>query len=83
MIRHSLKVTLLAITLLTMLSFTPSYESMAANFSEIDVSFELILENDSTISSNILDYPSSITLIEIFSPECDHCTNQVPELDEL
>jgi thiol-disulfide isomerase/thioredoxin len=84
MIRHSLKAVFLAITLITMLSFmAPFSETIAFTLSEDDVSFELIFENRTTSVNNILDYKSSITILEFFSPECGHCSNQIPELDEL
>ena len=81
MIRHSLKVVFLVISLLSI--FAPSSEIAALTLSDDDVSFEIILDNRTTVASNLLDFKSAITILELFSPECDHCSNQVPELDEL
>ncbi|MHA1910071.1 MAG: hypothetical protein ACTSYA_00105 [Candidatus Kariarchaeaceae archaeon] len=81
MIRHSLKVVFLAIIVLSFI--TPYSETTALTLTSDDVYFEIINEDRSTEVSNIRDYKSAITLLEVFSPECDHCWNQLPALEEL
>ncbi|MCK5255116.1 MAG: hypothetical protein KAQ81_03775, partial [Deltaproteobacteria bacterium] len=81
MFHLSLRVTFLLIILVSFSA--PSHDVGALTLSELDVNFELILEDNTTMIGNIENFKSSLTILEFFDVGCGACTDQVPHLDEL